>query len=440
MALGKERVRIQVSSARFSRTVTPKFSLNLRGIACVETDSNADAEPEWTLLPVRHALNRADGAGRARVFAGSEKSELFEGSCLIGKISPRTFQLGDLHGWGSPLISRSEGHPDRVLVESVEDYGVGKFVPSLFGGQTSAWLTWQVPISPGKDHRIFVWPQISQKPRDLPAIEVASQQGDFRWKLPNLGVAAAMAIAYQGTRIASYWASEPIIKALGHHPPNSLFGLLRWLKVPVLNSLFRTPMEKAVAQDPAEFVSGWLEDDALQCGLVHQQPERGLDIVVRQFLWDYVERNETRIEGLARTFPTDGRPQTEPEVFKSSLSRLGEVCPSLSYNLARLKLRGDKYRKYVRAVAASMLSQPETTEIPLLRNRMVADRRECANLLKVTPDALEKGVNAFGTYLDNQASDYKQFEPDLRRLGERSNGRQFLTASLLIRLLERNKF
>lgn len=440
MALGKERIRIQVSSASFSRTVAPKFSLSLRGIACLEADSNADAEPKWTLLSVGHALNRADGSGRARVFVGKDKSELFEGACLVGKISSRTFQLGDLQGWGAPLISRSEGHADTVLVESVEDYGAGKFVPSLFGGQTCAWLTWQVPISPSKDHRILVWPQIPQKPQDLPAIEVASQQGDFLWKLPNLGDAAAMAIAYQGTRIASYWASEPIIKALGHHPANSLFALLRWLKVPVLNPLFRTAVEKAVAQDPAEFVSGWLDGEALQYGLVHRPAEQGLDIVIRQFLWNYVERSETRMEGLARTFPTDRRPQSEPEVFKSSLSRLGEFCPSLSYNLARLKLRGDKYRKYVRAVAASMLRQPETTEISQLRTRMIADCRDCANLLKVAPEALGKSVDAFGAYLDNQASDYKQLEPGLRRLGETSRGRPFLTASLLIRLVERSRF
>jgi hypothetical protein len=439
MALAKERIRIQVSSPHFSRTVTPKFSLNLRGIACVEADSNADAEPEWTLLPVRHTLNRADGAGRARVFAEREKSELFEGACFVGKISWRTFQLGNLQGWGAPLIIRSESQPDTVLVESVEDSGRGKFVPPLFRGRTDACLAWQVPMLPGKEHRILVWPQISQKPQGLPANGVSSQQDGFLWKLPNLGVAAAMAIAYQGACIASYWASEPIVKALVHHPPNSLFALLRWLKVPVLNPLFKAAMEKAIAQDAAEFVSGWLDDDALPYCLVHRKAEQGLDVVIRQFLWNYVERSETKMEGLARTFPKDGTP-TELEVFKSSIAFLGEICPSLSYNLARLKLRGERYRKYVRTVAASMLRQPETTEIPQLRNRMIADCRECANLIKVAPEALEKGVNAYGAYLDNQASDYKQFEPDLRRLGETLRGRPFLTASLLIRLLERNKF
>jgi hypothetical protein len=269
---------------------------------------------------------------------------------------------------------------------------------------------------------------------------VSIQQGDFLWKLPNLGVAAALAIAYRGTRIASYWASELIINTLRRHRSNSLFALLRWLKVPVLNPVFRPAMQEAVALDPAEFVSGWLEGEALQYGLVHRPAEQGLNTVIRQFLWNYAERNERRMEALARTFPTDGGPQNELDIFKSSLSRLGEVCPSLSYSLARLKLRGDKYRKYVRAVAASMLRQPETTEISQLRTRMIVDCRECANLLKVAPEALEKSVNAFGAYLDNQASDYKQLEAELRRLGETSRGRQFLTASLLIRLLERNRF
>jgi hypothetical protein len=440
MALGKERIRVRVSTVRSDRTVTPKLSLNFRGIACLEADSNPDAEPNWTLVHPSRPLNRADDSGGARVFVGRDKSELFEGPCFVGKISSRTFHLGDLYGWGAPLIIRSERHLDSVLVESVEDHGRGKFLPSLFRGRTEPCLAWQVPMSPSNDHRILVWREIFQEPRKLPENEVSTQRDDFIWRLPNLGVAAAMAIAYQGFRIASYWDADRIIHGLKHVRSRNLFALLRWLKVPVLNSSFMTAMQEAVDRDPAEFVNGWVDNAALQYGLVHRQPEQGLDVVIRQFLWNYVERNEARMEKVAQAFSEEPRRQTESEVFKSSLSRLGEICPSLSYSLARIKLRGDKYRKCVRAVAASMLRQPETTETSQLRARRIADCRECANLLKVTPEALEKSVNAFGAYLDDQASDYKQLEPDLRRLGEKSRGPQFITASLLIRLLERNRF
>jgi hypothetical protein len=438
MALGEEQVRVRLRRPGSTRTATPKCRLNLRGVACLETDSTPGGEPKWTLLRPSHPLN-ADDSGTVRIFVGKNQYRLFEGICFVGKVSSRRFQLRDLCGWGAPLIIRSAHHPDTVLVESVEDYGRGKFLPSLFRGQTPVYLAWQVPICPSKDHIILVWPQLFQQPRKLRAYDVASQQDDFLWKLPNLGVAAAMAVAYQGSRIASYWNTERTIDALKHGRSSHLFALLRWLKVPVLNSLFGVPMQEAVTRDPAEFVSGWLNDGALQYGLVHRQLEQGSDVVIRQFLWDYVEGNETRMERLARMFFAEPGFKSESEAFKLSLSRLGEICPSLSYNLARLKLRGEKYRRYVRAAAAALLRQPETTEVSQLRTRLIADCRDCANLLGTEPEALAKSVNAFAAYLDNQASEYTKAEADLRRLGETSRGRQYLTASLLIRLLERNR-
>lgn len=441
MALGEERIRVRLGCVSYVRTVTPRSALNLRGIACLETDSNTDAEPKWTLLSRDRPLNRADGSGRARVFVETAKSQLYEGARFVGKISSRALQLRDLSGWGSQLIIRSERQSDTVLVESVEDYGSGKFLPSLFKGQTGACLAWRIPMSPGQRHRILVWPDIFQPPRKSPVNKTWSQKDDVLWKLPNLGSVAAMAIAHDGFRIASYWATAPMIQALKYAQSSGLFALLRWLKLPVLNPRFRTLMQEAVVQSPSEFVSGWMDDKALQDGLVHRETEQGVDVVIREFLWNHADRNITRMERLAQVFSKEDGPQSEAEAFKSSLLRLGEICPSLSYNLASHKLRSDKYRKYVRAVAAEMLQQPR--DFPHLRERLTVACRDCANLIGIAPETLEANVNAFGSHLDhldNQASNYKQAEPDLRRLGEMLRGRQFLTASLLLRLVERSRF
>ena len=54
IALGEERVRVRVTSSNYSRMIMPKLSLNLRGIACVEADSNIDLEPQWKLLNRDH--------------------------------------------------------------------------------------------------------------------------------------------------------------------------------------------------------------------------------------------------------------------------------------------------------------------------------------------------------------------------------------------------
>ena len=438
IALGEERIRIRVTGPNYARTFTPRSSLRLRGIASFETESNADAEPRWTLLNRQHPLNRADGSGRARAFVEATNARLFEGSRFVGRVSPRGLQMNDLCGWGAPLIVRSERQPDTTLVEAVEDYGRGKFLPPLFGGQTSACLSWRTPMQPRDGHQVLVWSDLSRDPRRFGANEISSEKDHTLWKLPNLGHVAAMAVAYKGTRSASCWVTEPTTNALKNARSPALFALFRWLKLPILNPSFRGPMLEATVQVPAEFVRGWLGVEALPYGLVHRQAEQGLETVVREFLWNHVDRNETRMERLARAFSSEVHAQSEAESFKSLLSRLGEICLSLAYSLAKHKLRGDKYRKYVRAVAAAMLHQP--ADCPQIRDRLTAACRDCAGLLGSASEAMESNVDAFGAYLDNQASNYKEAEPDLRRLGETSSGRQFLTASLLLRLVERSRF
>ena len=94
----------------------------------------------------------------------------------------------------------------------------------------------------------------------------------------------------------------------------------------------------------------------------------------------------------------------------------------------------------MRSVAAAMLQQPASCPKPKLRERLAAARHDCASLIGIATEALEAEVNAFEAHLDNQPSNYKQGETDLRRLGETSRGRQFLTAALLLRLVERGRF
>jgi hypothetical protein len=438
IALGDERVRVRVTGADYSRKVTPKLSLNLRGVACRDTGSDDNAEPQWTLVSRNLPLNRADGSGRARIFAGTMRSQLYEGARLVTRISSRTVPLRDLFGWGSQLIALSAGSSELALVGSVEDYGLGRFLPPLFGRPTGA-CYWRTPVSPSVRHRIFIWPNLLQEPRSLGAKEIVSQRDDLVWKLPSLGSGAVMAISYQGVRIASYWTTDPVIRALRFAPTGNLFGLLRWLKLPVLNASFKIPMQEAIARAASEFVRGWLGGQNLPEGFVHRQGEQGLDAVVRAFLWNHIEQNDAKMERLAGAFPqshSESAPHSESDVFKSSVYRLGEICPSLAYNLARTKLRGDKYRKLVRAIVARLLAQVETSDLSQLKNLMIAPCRDCASLVGITPEVLNMAVNAYGDRLDNQASNYEQFDGHLRRLGETSRGRKFLAGALLIRLLE----
>jgi hypothetical protein len=127
-----------------------------------------------------------------------------------------------------------------------------------------------------------------------------------------------------------------------------------------------------------------------------------------------------------------------PEIFKSTLVYLGELCPSLAYNLAKHKVRGDKYRKYVRAVVGALLREPESRDSQQIRSRLIVACRDCADLLGITAEALERSAQEFGSELDSHSNlSDRGGEQDLRRLGETSRGRQFIAARLLFRLVER---
>ncbi len=438
MALGEEAVRVRVTGQRYSRAVTPGSSLRLIGIAAFETESPAEPEPKWKLLNRNQPLDRGDGSGRVRAFVPATNAQLFEGSRFVGKVSARGLQIGDLHGWGARLAVRSEQSAESTLVESTEDHGRGKFLPPLFGGRTDAYLWWRTPTPLSSEHKVFVWSDLRAEPRAFDAKEISSQNDDTLWKLTGFGSVGAMAVGYKGVRIASYWSTPPTIQAIRSASTPRLFSLFRWLKLPILNSSFRKWMQDSVLQSPAEFVIGWLGSGPPSSGLVHKEAEPGLDSVVREFLWNFIDKNVARVERLAKALRSDDTPRSQADDFKSSLTRLAEICPALPYCLAGHKLLSKQYRNYVRAVAAALLHEPPDCQ--QLQDKLAAACRDCAALLGITPQALLDGANAFGAYLDNQASNYRRAEPDLRRLGETSRGREFLAASLLLRLIERSRF
>jgi hypothetical protein len=252
-----------------------------------------------------------------------------------------------------------------------------------------------------------------------------------------------MAVAHQGARHTSFWNIERTVQAIRQGPSSKLFSLLRWLHLPVLSREFIDPMRQAVVRAPVEFVMAWLRETGLPHGLCQRPGEPGLDVVIREFLWNHSEKNESTMDRLALAFQqpaASGSQRSDPEVFRDALVCLGQVCPSLAYSHAVKKVRGDKYKRCARNVAASMLRLPEGVDAEQLRIHLAAARREAADLIGLSSANLETGEAAFAAYLDNPAASYSQFAPALKRLGETSRGPQFVTASLLLRVVERSRY
>jgi hypothetical protein len=438
LALSEERVRIRVSCGDSVRTVTPRSTLSLSGLASIDLDSGNESQFRWNLVDRNRPLNLAGGTSRARIFVAATKPELYEGPRLVNKISSRTLPFRDLFGWGWPLLVSSHDAPTSALVDCVEDRGcVGLYIQSLLGRSVNK-VHLRIPIHPSKDHVVFVWHAIDSPAKEIGGESLTSDLDGFVWKLPDLGQVAAMAIAYRGVWLGSHSNAELASQALHRSPSARVFALARWLKLPVMSAALRNSMEKATTRAPAEFVRGWLNRESLPPSLTFRQPDPGAEAIIRWFLWNHREENQDRIVRIARAFPGP-QSSSEAEIFMSSLVGLGEICPPLAYNVAKARLRGDKYWQYIRRVVAQVLRQPSTASLSHLNDSLRTLTRQCSDLLRVTPETLVEQVNALVGHLDSQPSAYAEMESQLRRMGELSVGRQQLTASLLIRILERSK-
>jgi hypothetical protein len=371
------------------------------------------------------------------------RQPIYEGAALIGKVASRGLPLRDLSGWGARLVTETTSDSQELIVTSVEDHGLAHFVPPLLGRPTGTWVNWRIPMPPSGRHEVLVWPDLDGAPQHVGFSDIETRHDDLIWKLPGSGSVAAMAAIYEGARLASYWSTDAITRVLTRRPSARLFALLRWLKVPVLSEAFLPPMHIAVARAPAEFIQAWLLDCILPYGLVHRPAEPGLDMVVRQFLWSYRDNNESQIERIASAVckhPRQFSSASSGDTFKESLWKLSGLCPSLAWTFAKCKLRGDKYRKYAQTVVAAMLGQPGVGDH---RNWSLPYRilqYDVARLAGISPTALETMETAFVGYFEGRGPMDQKHEQHLRRLGEMQRGRQFLSASLLLRLLERISF
>jgi hypothetical protein len=424
VALGEERIRVKFSRGDSARTVVPRLRLQLQGLAALDTNpSSGESEYNWRLLDRKRPLNLAGGVGRARLFVPGTKSEVFEGPRLVGKFTARTMDFRDLTGWGWPLLARTDAGSTLAMV----------YVQSLFGKPINKlWL--RSPIQPSSKHSVFVWGALDTEPKVVSGSSVASEPDSSFWNFPHSEPVAALAVAYEGICLGSYSNIAFVCDAL-ERPNSTIFGLLRWLRVPLASASLRDRMQRAVFREPIAFVRGWLIEDQLQHGLLFRRPDPGSEAVLRWFLWNYRESREDRLEKIANTL-CGIRAGSVPEGFTSSLAALAEICPSLAYNLAKAKTRSNHHREILCRVLAQILRLPPTATVESCKVSVRMLMLQSADTLRSHPEALGMSISAFGDYLDGQESSYRKNESSIRELGERSLGRAQISAALLLRVLE----
>ena len=437
VVMKSERMRVRVQGPAYVQTVIPKLSLQLSGVAFLMPAADAAGGEQWHLLRSGY-LNRASGDGKARIFdTGSFK--LYEGFTQIETGHTGIANLRDLNGWGFPLIAHSEFNgADVARVEAVEDRGcIDMYLPAMFGNIANT-IYLRFPILPNSGHAVWVWKDFDSEPRQFCGNEIVVENDGFTWRVSKYNAAVLVAVVYEGICLGAWWSQDHILAALRKPISSGTVALMRWLKIPVLSAAYASSLKSALTDAPVQFLRGWIDTASLQPSFRHRLAEDGLDTVIRALFWSYSERRpkylNEMVQALGSRLPKElsGSPI---ENFRKTLLLIGEICPSLAYNLARADAHDDRYRDCIRSVIQDALESDSYGVDPIKANLNLASDT-CARFLAVAPDDLAEGMRAYAAHLAGEGPP-SQYETSLRRLGESGRGRHYLIAALLLDCLER---
>lgn len=434
MALGDERLRVRLGQARSMRSTSPRMSMRLNGLAIIDTHSEDDPHREWSLLNGKRPLNIGGGSSRVRIFSEDRRPYVYEGPRFVRRLDTNRLSLRDLWGWGWPLVLRSSNGSVGTIVDSVQDRGsVSIYLGTLLGKSVDR-LHLRIPIEPGRDHSVIAWTRVDSAPLQISSDRIQPDRDNYVWKLPSLGPVVAVALAYKGVCLGSQVKTDSILDTLVRAPTARLFSLIRWLKLPVVADALHESMNKAVIGSPIEFVRGWIGKEKPAGALTHRQSDLSVESILRWFLWNYTENSEARLDGIASELSGESTRKDGNE-FVNGLRALCDLCPGIAYKFAKSKVRGSKYWQYAKRVVALHLRQPEHATLSELRGRMAEVSRQCSEASRIAPEQLRADMELLQTCLDSRRNAESEAESRTRRVAELSIGRQYLSTSLILRLL-----
>jgi len=241
--------------------------------------------------------------------------DVLEGDIWVRHLSPRPAPLKALTGCGAQLkLSRGVYNmyqEPRILVHEVVDRGIVADVAidttetESTGNRESAedeqsagcMLRIRLirPLEPGKEHTIHWWDWSGTLNTLTP--KRSEVQGEETWWQselpPGMTKPIAIAIAYNGTRLGSWWDARwsTAIRRPMQQAPETVAALLYWFRLPVLGRNCLSDVRSFVAAYPGEALAAWVGKIGLPPGLQRGELDDGWLSAVRTIFWNWQPTN-----------------------------------------------------------------------------------------------------------------------------------------------------
>lgn len=355
--------------------------------------------------------------------------DVLEGDIWVRHLSPRPAPLKALTGCGAQLkLSRGVYNmyqEPRILVHEVVDRGnvaevtIDSTETESTGNRESAENEQNAvrvlrirlvrPLEPGKEHTIHWWDWSGTFHTLMP--EQSQVQGEETWWQSELPPEAtkpiAIAIAYNGTRLGSWWDARwsTAIRRPMQQAPETVAALLYWFRLPVLGHHYLRDVRSFVAAYPGEALAAWVGKIGLPSGLQRGELDDGWLSAVRTIFWNWqptnipvqqlmgpLQHTETHLDFLDR--------------LKSITWKLLRVSPLLIAQVVKqwvseqgISNRGTKESRTFVQLLIYNLAEAESSDE--LRRKVIALEQDVAMTMDVDPRFVQSLIQHAYGFLKN---------------------------------------
>ncbi len=443
LAARERTVRVRFLSNNRSHTIEPQLAFTLLGAAMYRYGKGDNNQISYEVLEKGKELNRSEGTTHLRIWTPNmdKRTDVLEGSYRVGRLIHKKIKLSDFPGHGGQLQIINDGQRYNLGVTCIDTGSVRYFLPSMLGCDAQLFLISEKdPKEVGDNgYIVYIW-YIGEKQKakfkKILTNNIQPTSTNYIWKINNLENPLSIALTWKGYWIGAWWNIERIHEYVSSRKQlsESDFAIIKWLRIPVLNSTIVSALETVISNNPCAFLKSWLRNSGLPQIDPAPKPNDhilGADTIVRHFLWNDI--SAMHVKEAIRLVTGDPSPWHQVDRSLDSLQKLADISPVLLWKGLEhcLMKKADKIIDILNAFLRAQVGLLSNANLNQLNYRLSALKKRTLQATALSEEDLERTIEKRIISFTHSKMDLTKIDREnLLILSETMSGRNYLSAKI----------
>jgi hypothetical protein len=248
------------------------------------------------------------------------------------------------------------------------------------------------------------------------------------WKIKIPKEVFSVAIAYKGSWRGAWWNIDAI--ANYHFQfSQSMFAIMRWLKLPILDKRIELILKQAIKTNPIPFLQSWYLNEGLPQNIIPNENENGMDTVIRHFIWNYV--TDAYINEATRIITKNHVPRS-PDEWLTHISDIGTYSIHLLWHILYHSNATKNIKEACKILVARNVGFTNEDSIQKRQRRLARFREKTAEFTNHSIDHLDKMVQwKIDQFNTGSHCLFREEVNAILKMGEMITGRQFIMIEII---------